>query len=253
RCSKKWVLHKQEENAEYTFRSPQGGNELTTWEGVHHSGDNQVVPVQVEAKLNLMPIVHTNQVMEGPPVIAPMLSNSPGKKKSILLSTQRGKQALTKPSKNAKTSGEEEEEAHPDSATNKRQNESAPKKGAPLSKRGVDISRRKLRSLSRRTAQSAKSIRPQPSPSRGSLQKGISPRGPRGTVGKTVGHTVGRSVGSTHSRAKRALPSRPSLRASPLRSAKRKKQNRCHDHQEGEKQKDNRKNVKEFIKALNNS
>ncbi|ANQ07044.1 Uncharacterized protein PCOAH_00015250 [Plasmodium coatneyi] len=260
RCSKKWVLHKQEENTQYTFRSPQGGGDLTAWEGEHHSGDNQIVPVQVEAKLNLMPLVHTSQMMKHPLVIASMLKNSPRKKKSIPLSTQIAKQPLTKPSKSAKTSGGE---AHPGNATNKRQNESAPKKGAPLSK-GVEISRKKLRSVSRCTAQSAKRTRLQLSPSEGSLQKGISLRGQRGTVGKTIG--------STHSRTKRPFPSRSSLRVSPQRRAKRKRQNvtrktdqkrsllhalptqqRSHDQQDADKQMTNRKTVKEFIKALNNS
>ncbi|EUD64937.1 hypothetical protein C922_04669 [Plasmodium inui San Antonio 1] len=246
RCSKKCVLHKQEEETEYTFRSP-------------HSGDDQMVPVQVQAKLDVMPLVHTSQMMERHSVIASILSNSPGKK-SIPLSKQRRKQQLTKPSKSAETAGEE---AHHGNTTNKRQDESAPRKGAPLSK-GADISRRKLTSLSRCTPQSAKHTRPQLGPSRGSLQRGISPKRPRSTVGKTVT--------GTQSTTKRALPSRPSLRASPLRSVRRKRQNitrntapkrrllcapatqhPCHDHQDGEKQRANRKTVKEFIRALNRS
>ncbi|CAA9987069.1 conserved Plasmodium protein, unknown function [Plasmodium knowlesi strain H] len=259
RCNKKWVLHK-EGNSEYTFRSPEGGGDLTTWNRENHSGNNQMVPCQVKEKLDLMPLVHTNQVMERPPDISPMLSNSTKKKKSIPLSTERGKQPLTKPSKNERTS---DLESHLANDTKKRQDEPAAKKGIPLYK-GVEISRRKLRSVSRCTTQSAKHTRPQLSSSRGSLQKGISTRGACATLDKTVGNT--------QKRAKRVLPSRPSLRASPLRNAKRKRQSvtrktatkrsllhapptqqRYLDHQDGEKQRANRKTVKDFMKALNNS
>ncbi|KMZ94278.1 hypothetical protein PVMG_02504 [Plasmodium vivax Mauritania I] len=147
------------ENDEYTFRSP-------------HSADDQTVPAQVEAKLNLMPPVHTSRVREDPPDMPSMLSKLTEKKKSIHLPTHGAKKPLSKQSKSAKTLGEE---GHPGNATNKRENESATKKGAPLSK-GGDISRRKLRSVSRCTAQSAKGTRPQVSPSRGSLRKGVSPK-----------------------------------------------------------------------------
>ncbi|KJP86195.1 hypothetical protein AK88_04166 [Plasmodium fragile] len=167
RCSKKWVLHKQEENAEYTFRSPHGAPHLTAWEGARNSGENEIVPVRVETKLQMSPLLHTSQVMEDPPVIASMRNNSSRKNNSTALSTQRGKQPRTKPSKSEKTSSEG---THPAHATNKRHNESAPKKEGPFSK-GAQISRRitkrKRQNVTRKTAPKRSILHAPPTQQRG--------------------------------------------------------------------------------------